>query len=589
MASHQSSAFMMCFTFCLLSVLSIAPTSCMAATKYYDFEISFVNYTRNCHTKPILAVNGMYPGPTIYVSEGDRVIVKVKNSGNTNVSIHWHGIRQLRSSWQDGTGYITECPTKPGDYDIYDFVVSQQRGTTFWHAHVGWVRATVYGAFITLPTDGSYPFPQPYDEIPILLGEWWNQDVEVVEQTALASGSIFQTADAVTMNGWPGIQYNCSAAEGVTRIDVEPGKTYLLRLINAGLNTDMFFGIANHTLTVVEADSNYVKPFTVDRGVVVAPGQTLNVLVTANQPPAATYYMEGRSHNTLLLTDFSPSNIPPVGVPFVLQDVPPIPTTGLFQYKEAPVMGSEYTFFPSNLPLTNDTNYSAYFFNGLKNLYPGMLPWSDSIRHLFYTVGTGLEHCPNCAPGQRGYRVAGQVNNISFVSPTTAILIAYYYKIPGVYKANFPDFPPKFYDFAAAPSPPNPDEVVQKATRLSLVEYGTVLEIVLQNVNNFAFESHPFHLHGNFFHILGQGFGDYNATTDPGTLNYYDPPMRFTISVPTRGWAVIRFKADNPGAWLFHCHLDKHLSWGMETVFIVKDGETSDQKLLPPPTTLNKC
>ncbi|KAJ4835157.1 Laccase-6, partial [Turnera subulata] len=48
-------------------------------------------------------------------------------------------------------------------------------------------------------------------------------------------------------------------------IDVVPGKTYLLRLINAALNMEVFFGIAEHKLAIVEADAEYTKPLTTDR------------------------------------------------------------------------------------------------------------------------------------------------------------------------------------------------------------------------------------------------------------------------------------------------------------------------------------
>jgi hypothetical protein len=30
--------------------------------------------------------------------------------------------------------------------------------------------------------------------------------------------------------------------------------------------------------------------------------------------------------------------------------------------------------------------------------------------------------------------------------------------------------------------------------------------------------------------------------------------MKDTISIPSKGFTIIRFKADNPGWWLLHCH-----------------------------------
>lgn len=43
------------------------------------------------------------------------------------------------------------------------------------------------------------------------------------------------------------------------------------------------------------------------------------------------------------------------------------------------------------------------------------------------------------------------------------------------------------------------------------------------------------------------------------------------------------------GVWLWHCHLDRHLSWGMDTVMIVKDGGTPETSLRSPPPYMPKC
>ena len=61
------------------------------------------------------------------------------------------------------------------------------------------------------------------------------------------------------------------------------GRTYLLRLLNVAMNDIYFFKIANHNMTVVAADGNALKPFTSDN-VILSPGNTLDVLIVANQP-----------------------------------------------------------------------------------------------------------------------------------------------------------------------------------------------------------------------------------------------------------------------------------------------------------------
>lgn len=53
-------------------------------------QIVVKNVSRLCHAKPIVTVNGRYPGPTIYAREGDRVIVNVTNHAQYNISIHWY-------------------------------------------------------------------------------------------------------------------------------------------------------------------------------------------------------------------------------------------------------------------------------------------------------------------------------------------------------------------------------------------------------------------------------------------------------------------------------------------------------------------
>ena len=76
------------------------------------------------------------------------------------------------SAWADGPAYATQCPIRPGQSFTYRFNITGQEGTLWWHAHVSWIRATVYGALIIQPKSGrsAYPFARPHQEIPILLG-----------------------------------------------------------------------------------------------------------------------------------------------------------------------------------------------------------------------------------------------------------------------------------------------------------------------------------------------------------------------------------------------------------------------------------
>ena len=53
--------------------------------------------------------------------------------------------------------------------------------------------------------------------------------------------------------------------------------------------------------------------------------------------------------------------------------------------------------------------------------------------------------------------------------------------------------------------------------------------------------------------------------------NFENPQKRTSVTVPNNGFAIVRFKADNPGLWLFHCHTFSHLMEGQAMLFDVTD------------------
>jgi len=122
---------------------------------------------------------------------------------------------QRGSPWADGPAMVTQCPVKPGANYTYRFNVTDQEGTLWWHAHISFLRATVYGALVIRPRGGAgaYPFsPKPHREDTVILGEWWNANVYDLQQQVFLTGGTMPPADAYTINGKPGDLYNCSAA-----------------------------------------------------------------------------------------------------------------------------------------------------------------------------------------------------------------------------------------------------------------------------------------------------------------------------------------------------------------------------------------
>ncbi|CAG8543243.1 13821_t:CDS:2 [Acaulospora colombiana] len=83
--------------------------------------------------------------------------------------------------------------------------------------------------------------------------------------------------------------------------------------------------------------------------------------------------------------------------------------------------------------------------------------------------------------------------------------------------------------------------------------------------------------HGHQFWILAEGNGTDVKTSK---FNTKDPLKRDTATVPAQGWIALRFVADNPGVWAFHCHIEWHVEAGLVVKFIELPDEI--KKLHPP-------
>ncbi|WVZ90256.1 hypothetical protein U9M48_036571 [Paspalum notatum var. saurae] len=530
----------------------------------------------------ITAVNGQLPGPTIHAREGDTVVVHLVNESPYNMTIHWHGIFQRGTPWADGPAMVTQCPVKPGSTYTYRFNVTGQEGTLWWHAHISLLRATVYGALLLRPRGGAmaYPFPEPHGEETVILGEWWNDNVYDLDQMAFLTGNPARNADAYTINGKPGDLYNCSDANQTYKFQVQSNETYLLRIINAALNTPMFFKVANHSFTVVGVDAAYTTPYDTDV-VVIAPGQTVDALMAAGAA-AGRYYMAASPYDSAV----------PQGPAFSMTT-----TTAVVEYVGS--AGEETP--PPLLPERPDYNDTGTAFRFLSNLTALVLPGKPTVplsvdTRMFVTVGLGVS---DCQPSQLLCNTtmstppvfSSSMNNASFVLPTTTSMLEAHYRnaAAGVYTRDFPDQPPVIFDYTADASDNATLQFTAKSTKVRTLRYNDTVEMVLQDTRLIAKESHPMHLHGYNFFVLAQGFGNYDDATARAQFNLVNPQERNTVAVPTGGWAVIRFIANNPGMWFMHCHFDAHLHLGLAMVFEVQDGPTAETSVPPPPLDLPQC
>ena len=177
--------------------------------------------------RPLLVFNGILPGPTLVVCEGDNVKVELQNrlrgqdptllgsQGFNMTTLHFHGIRQKQRNlltsgnvswskpgpWSDGVPLVTQCPVPAGEDFHYFFSGSQggggvlasfnnaPAGSYWYHSHVGNQRLNgASGKLIVMPRepeDGIVDRP----ENSLFLQEWYkNMSVSNKPESLLVNG-----------------------------------------------------------------------------------------------------------------------------------------------------------------------------------------------------------------------------------------------------------------------------------------------------------------------------------------------------------------------------------------------------------------
>jgi manganese oxidase len=99
-----------------------------------------------------LGYNGQWPGPTIRVTQGDKLRVKFTNNLKETTGVHFHGV-EFADFFQDGVPFVTQQPIVPGETYTYEFT-AVNAGSLMYHSHhnaTDQVGRGLLGAFIVEP------------------------------------------------------------------------------------------------------------------------------------------------------------------------------------------------------------------------------------------------------------------------------------------------------------------------------------------------------------------------------------------------------------------------------------------------------
>jgi FtsP/CotA-like multicopper oxidase with cupredoxin domain len=162
--------------------------------------------------------NGSVPGPTIQVTQGDRVRIIVENRLPESTTMHWHGFEIPFE--MDGIPYISQKPIPPGGKFIYEFDL-HQAGTFFYHSH-GAMQEMIgmIGMFIMHPREAYRP--RVDHDFGLILQEW-----------ALLPGNAVPNTANMEFN-W--LTINGVSSPMTTPLLVRQGNRVRIRLVNMGMD-----------------------------------------------------------------------------------------------------------------------------------------------------------------------------------------------------------------------------------------------------------------------------------------------------------------------------------------------------------------
>ena len=287
-------------------------------------------------TTEVFAYNGSSPGPTLELTEGDRVIVHFRNDLAEPTTVHWHGIHLPAS--QDGSPFD---PVPAGGRRDYVFTVPRGSAGTYWyhphlHLRTGYqVSKGLFGAIIVRAPDD--PLPKITERLIILADQRFRPDGSIdLPDPQSMQGRIDEEngreGDVLFVNG-----------QVMPTLSIRPNEVQRWRIINASAARVYRLSIPNQTFLHVGTDGGlFEKPVEVSE-LVLANSERVEVLVRGSGAPGARTTLQtlaydryipqtrpkdwNRSRDLLTVQVTRDRPLAPVALPSTLRRIAPLDTT----------------------------------------------------------------------------------------------------------------------------------------------------------------------------------------------------------------------------------------------------------------------
>ncbi|KAK0940342.1 laccase, multicopper oxidase, benzenediol:oxygen oxidorectuctase [Friedmanniomyces endolithicus] len=476
-------------------------------TVSYDWTIMNTTAAPDGYSRPVMLINGQYPGPRIEANWGDMISVTVTNNlADNGTSIHWHGVRQYHNNGQDGVPGVTECPLAPGQTKTYTFQATQY-GSSWYHSHY----SCQYGDGVIGPILIHGPATENYEiELgPLPVTDWYYQTVNYHASIAEHANALPPEADNGLINGT-----NKSPSGGSYYVtSLTAGKKHRVRLMNTAVDNHFVVSLDGYQMTVISSDFVPIVPMNVTT-LFLGIGQRYDVIITADQSPGAYWFRADVQDKAGCGNNFR---------------------NGLIRSVFA------YAGHETETPISTAQTYTQTCSD-----QTGLVPYWNSF----------------VPQGQTGTFTELTTSQLQQTETDGSITV--YWQINGSAMLNNWEQPTLEYVRTGNTSYPADLNLIQLPTEGRWTYW--VIQEVAGNPYNVAVP-HPIHLHGHDFYVLGTGTTTWTAAA-ASSLNYANPTRRDVAMLPTNGWLALAFVTDNPGAWLMHCHIAWHADEGLAVQFL---------------------
>jgi FtsP/CotA-like multicopper oxidase with cupredoxin domain len=234
----------------------------------------------------MLAYNGSIPGPTLRVAQGSEISVRVRNDGDHEATVHWHGLR-LDNAY-DGVPHETQAPIPVGGAFTYRLRFPDD-GVYWYHPHIRedyGLEMGLYGNIVVDPAGDAWP---PADREAII-----TLDDVLVEDGRIAP---FRTAGPThTAMGRFG---NVMLTGGYTTLELGADEGDVVRFFLTNTANTRIFDVAipRARMKLVAGDSGRVEHEQWIDSVLLAPSERAVVDVLFDAP--GTYSIEHHTPDRL--------------------------------------------------------------------------------------------------------------------------------------------------------------------------------------------------------------------------------------------------------------------------------------------------